>query len=616
MNRQLKIRDLLETAIRRFHAGRVEEASGFCEKVLKMDRKNPTALHLLGVVSHQAGNAERAARLLEKSLKSEPKNPDAQNYMGIVLAELGRLEPAERAFRRAVSLNPGFPEAYNNLGNTLKKKGKFATAMDSYEEALRLRPDYAEACNGLGGTLRETGEPEKAEAVLREALRIDPGHPEACLNLGNVLADLGRHDEAVNLYRQALEINPGLSDAHEYLTGALQSLGQPSETLHAARNWVRSEPQSARAQWVLGGALAAVEAFDEARAAYADALSRSDQPTLRARILFELSQLPGREADSAHLDEMQILLERVQELQAADPDTDYPSQLGFGIGALLDKLGRVEEAWQAFVTANERLDRICREGWADDEAIRAGYLDRARSWSGKLRRESATNSTLPVSLFILGPSRAGKSTIEKLAMSLEAVMPGHESLLISNCIQQASGQANAMGHGSPAVLDDQGHAAFLHAYEDAVRGFSGEYSAITYTHPSYILESGLLAETVPNARFVFVERDREDIALRIYMKLYNRNTNLYAYDRPKIEAYLDWYEAMCTAWVDVLGDGVIRVRYEDAVSQPEETRLRIARLCGLKETGVSLPELGDDRSVAGRYAGLKDANSANNTGSG
>ena len=372
--------------------------------------------------------------------------------------------------------------------------------------------------------------------------------------------------------------------------------------METARQWVSAEPESPRALWVLAGALASAEAFDEALATYEQAQSLTDDPVLQAKIVFEISQLPGRAPDPVHLQTLEDISAKVDELDAVDPDVDIHSQIAFGRAAMLDKLGKVEQAWTEFAAANARLNLALDEVWRGEVSTRANALEDARRWRRSTSADSDTQDALPASLFILGASRSGKSTVERVVGSLENVTRAYESLLVHELAAGALEAEVQPGSARLSALDDGEKMRFLGAYREAIQETAGQHRVVTNTHPHYIFEAGPIVELVPKARFVFVERDREDTALRIFMKLFNAGTNAYAYDLSKIYDYLDWTGAMFDAWEAKLGDRVLRLRYEDVVSEPEVARQKLAALCGIPGQGAEIPVLGDDRGAAEPYA--------------
>lgn len=65
--------------------GRLDEASTLYTRVLKAQRDNFDALHLLGVLNQQRGKTGEAYRLLIAALKVQPRSPDALNDRGSAL---------------------------------------------------------------------------------------------------------------------------------------------------------------------------------------------------------------------------------------------------------------------------------------------------------------------------------------------------------------------------------------------------------------------------------------------------------------------------------------------------------------------------------------------------
>jgi hypothetical protein len=103
---------------------------------------------------------------------------------------------------------------------------------------------------------------------------------------------------------------------------------------------------------------------------------------------------------------------------------------------------------------------------------------------------------------------------------------------------------------------------------------------VTNTHPGMIDQIGRIAECVPNARFVFVKRDVNDIVLRILMKKY-RSGNHYAYNLPNARHYVSWYYAMVDTWQAKLPKISLCIDYNELVADPNFLSGRIAALPGL-----------------------------------
>ena len=142
------------------------------------------------------------------------------------------------------------------------------------------------------------------------------------------------------------------------------------------------------------------------------------------------------------------------------------------------------------------------------------------------------------------------------------------------------------------------HQAFTENYADEIAVRAPDASVFTNSHLGTISDLGRIAETVPNMRVIFVERDADDIAHRIFGKIYPLDTNPYAYDIAAIRAHLDFHTRLIEAWSSHLGELSMRVSYEDMIADPKDTLAKIADFCGLPAPAGKLPELGDDRGCA------------------
>ena len=142
--------------------------------------------------------------------------------------------------------------------------------------------------------------------------------------------------------------------------------------------------------------------------------------------------------------------------------------------------------------------------------------------------------------------------------------------------------------------------SFKKHYVDLVRNFAGPGQIFTTTAPGIIGNINRAAQTLPNVRMVFVKRNIDDNALRIFMKQY-RNGNSHAYNVDNIRTYIKWYNEMIDLLHSRFPQISIVIQYEDLISKPEETLQTVSDLCGLDLLGSEIPIPGDDRGCAKPY---------------
>lgn len=202
------------------------KAERIYQQVLKVDPKNPDALHLLGVIAHQLGKNELAVQLIEKAIRYRPSSADFLNHLGEAHRGLGRFEEAVACYDKALAIEPDFAEALSNRGNALHKMKRVDEALAHYDKALSIKPDYAEALNNRGAVLQELKRHDEALSSYGEALAIRPDYAEAHRNLGAALHHLGRLEEAESCIRMALQLKPDYADALNNLALLLNAQGK------------------------------------------------------------------------------------------------------------------------------------------------------------------------------------------------------------------------------------------------------------------------------------------------------------------------------------------------------------------------------------------------------
>ena len=75
--------------------------------MLKAQRDNFDALHLLGVLKVQRGQPDEAHRLITAALKVDPRSADALSNLALVLHSLKRSDEALASVDKALALAPG-----------------------------------------------------------------------------------------------------------------------------------------------------------------------------------------------------------------------------------------------------------------------------------------------------------------------------------------------------------------------------------------------------------------------------------------------------------------------------------------------------------------------------
>ncbi len=271
-----------------------------------------------------------ASQACRAALAADPGNADARHLLGLVLRQAGDLPEAERWLRSSIERAPRRAEFRLNLGNLLRASGRLRDAEEQYRVALELDAGSRAARLALARLLNEGGaHPESADEA-RRLLGANPGDAEAWAILGAALRALGRTEESESAYRRATALKPDYAVAHHNLGALLGELKRAEESLAELEHAARLGARGPQLQFNRGRALMELGRFDDADAAFMDAVGANPRD-LQAHVL--LARLRYMRGDSAY----------ARDLQRAAAETG-DTRLRLALGDLLRRGGQPEAA--------------------------------------------------------------------------------------------------------------------------------------------------------------------------------------------------------------------------------------------------------------------------------
>ena len=256
------------------------------------------------------------------------------------------------------------------------------------------------------------------------------------------------------------------------------------------------------------------------------------------------------------------------------------SDLHYALGSAFNQLADYDAAWTHFTRANE-LDR----------ANLAPYRpEQTEAWFGRIRERCGTDWLSRFSgssgdpVFICGMFRTGSTLLEQVLAAHPRFTAGGESEFFPRLVLS---EFHEYPDGLDEATDEELSQWRLQHGEYAKRRTGGE-ARLTDKRPDNFLFVGLIKAVLPSARIVVTERDWRDSALSIYSTRLGAS-QAYATRLADIRHYMRLQSRLIDHWSAVLGEGLLRVTYEDLVTDPRET---IGRLLG------SLGEAWDERCLA------------------
>jgi tetratricopeptide (TPR) repeat protein len=428
----------------------------------------------------------------------------------------------------------------------LEQAGRLDEAVAAYQRLLARFPDLPDTWFNLAVLQRRLQQFDAALASYRQALDRGVAQPEeAHLNRAVIHADFLRQDEPARVELQAaLALNPRYVPALLNLANLHEDLGQR----------------------------------DEAAALYERALDVDPQCHSALARLAVLRTTAGPDADI--LQRVRTSLAR-QEVAPADR-----ANLGFALGAALEKAGAYDESFAAIVEANRQsrlsagpggasYDRDRHERFVDD-LIAAFPAPVGMTLATGSKPQQADVATAVQPIFVCGMFRSGSTLVEQILAGHPEIAAGGEIEFLPAIVRAEL--APFPGSMSRFTPPQAGNLAAR--YLALLTRLHPGAERVVDKRPDNFLYLGLIKTLFPDARIVHTTRDPLDLCLSIFF-LHLDHQMPYALDLLDIGHYYRQYRRLMAHWHSLYGDDIIDVHYDDLVREPRPVIERVLEACGL-----------------------------------
>jgi len=473
------------------------------------------------------------------------------------LRQQRRFDRAQRICESLVREHPDYVAAHHTLGLIHTDKKNFDRAFDHLSRAAMLDPRSWITLTALGNVCLELHANDMALLALEQARAIKPRDANVLVTLGEVYRREREYERAKEAYREAVALEDNLLPAIMGLGWACMELGQNAEAVDAFEGLIKRGMSAPAVLFALTGLPSAYINVD---------------------LLAELDKLPRGQTES---------------------EREFEQLAAFVRISALDKAGHYAEAWQQLVSVNRAIFLAGQEAFRDWSKRQQTSLAKFRANPMKAVSNNR-DSGQPISLFIIGPSRSGKSTLEQLVTTLEGVKCGYENPSVERAVRRTFQSEGLLTTSDFEMLPPGLYPQCRDIYLGELAQRVGSATVFTNTTPGNIYVAPLMAATFPNLRFIFLKRDMTDNVLRIFQRKYHKG-NPYSYDLKATRDYVAWYHQMIDLMAKKLPDIVRIVHYEDMIADPAAALRIAADLCGLPMTDKPLPKIADDRGCAEPY---------------
>lgn len=522
-----------------YSKGELSEAIRYSKDLIKKYKASYLIWYFYGVASMKKGQLAEAENALTNAGKLNSIFPDISYMLANVRYMRGNIDGALESFETTIQINSNNFDAHVQAAAIYGKKGRYNDAIRAYNKALEIIPDHAEIYNNRGVFQKEAGDFQGAAESYLRAIDLKPEYVDAHFNLGNLRADEGRLRAAASSYERALQIQPADAKVRNSLGAVLNEQGRSSEALACYLEVLRTKP-------------------------------------LYVKTIKNLTRFPSQ---SLSREVIEDLATKVDSLLDSDI---LPADKSFALADIQRLRGNTYTAFDLFCKANRIKSAQLTQRNMEDAEKREMALSKFRNWKPKNKPADENIKTL----FILGPSRSGKSTLEQIFSQNPSVHCAFERCRISGKHGEhwldKTKQLND-GNISQIKIDD----IFFFGGDEIDKSIK----LITCTHPGIIHYVAEIFENLPGAYFCMIQRDITDLAAEIFISNYTAD-NPYSYDPEAILQYIQWYNAMWHVASSKING--MTISYEAIVDNPHETLQGVGNFLNLNLATEEMASLGFD----------------------
>lgn len=447
--------------------------------------------------------------------------------------------------------------------------------------------------------------PEAASCFVAIALR-DPGHVPALLHASDALLQLDRYRDALRCALQASEHadhHPGLLVA---LCGRLRRFNESGRVLalisHAdpgrfpaaadrtelaslasrcgdqalAEAWiehaVRADPGHAPAQYLRGVIAMFRGDMPQARFALSACLAIAPDFAQAHWVLSSLPNDPGAgEGDAPAC--IRASLAR------ATPGSVGEAYLWFALHNALHALGRYDEAWEALMCGCA-LKR--RQAPYDPQTSAALFSALESLYTHEFVEPVDMPAGGYTPIFIVGMHRSGTTLLERILGSHPLVADGGETYAFTAQLDWAADRktTDALDLATLGRIAGADFAAIGAGFLGASRWRARDRPFLTEKLPANLLNAGLIAKALPQAKLVRVVRDPMDTCFS-NLRTYFTGAAPYSYDQLQLADHYMRCDGLARHLHQAMPGRILDVAYDDLVGDTEATVRRVLAFCGL-----------------------------------
>ena len=595
----------LEQAKSLLENSRLVEAEKHTEKILSDFPRNAEALYILAVCQRYLNRLEEALKTLSRLKKIRPGYGRAFQEEGHVCVKAGFVSQALNAYRHAVNLNNSLIASWAGLTKILKSQGKEKNANITQHEYEKLKALPVELLS-VRNMIAE-GKNFQAERLCRKFLMENKKNIEGMRLLASLGVAADVLDDAEFLLEKALEYEPNNNFARNDYMEVLYKRQKYQKSLKQAEILRKKEPKNLKYQIAYANQAVAVGKYKKALKIYDQAnKALPNNPELRLVHGHALKTIGNvdeaieayRKSYNARNDygdaywslanlktyrftPDEVLLMDEKESSTSTIITDR-IHLNFALGKYYEDSKLFDKSFVHYERGNElqqSQQHYKKEHMTDVLNLQIEYCNSALFES---KKEFGHDAADPI--FIVGLPRAGSTLLEQILASHSKVEGTLELPNIPALAYKLAGRKTV--NETPdypknlITLSAETLEKFGKDYLDETRIHRTKLPHFIDKMPNNFRHIALIHLILPNAKIIDARRNPMACCFSGFKQLFASGQQ-FSYGLEEIGTYYKDYVEVMNHWDKVLPGKILRVQYEDVVSNLENEVTRILEYCNL-----------------------------------
>ena len=605
IDQRKQIDERLEQAKSLLENSRLVEAEKHTEKILSDFPRNAEALYILAVCQRYLNRLEEALKTLSRLKKIRPGYGRAFQEEGHVCVKAGFVSQALNAYRHAVNLNNSLIASWAGLTKILKSQGKEKNANITQHEYEKLKALPVELLS-VRNMIAE-GNNFQAERLCRKFLMENKKNIEGMRLLASLGVAADVLDDAEFLLEKALEYEPNNNFARNDYMEVLYKRQKYQKSLKQAEILRKKEPKNLKYQIAYANQAVAVGKYKKALKIYDQAnKALPNNPELRLVHGHALKTIGNvdeaieayRKSYNARNDygdaywslanlktyrftPDEVLLMDEKESSTSTIITDR-IHLNFALGKYYEDSKLFDKSFVHYERGNElqqSQQHYKKEHMTDVLNLQIEYCNSALFES---KKEFGHDAADPI--FIVGLPRAGSTLLEQILASHSKVEGTLELPNIPALAYKLAGRKTV--NETPdypknlSTLSAETLEKFGKDYLDETRIHRTKLPHFIDKMPNNFRHIALIHLILPNAKIIDARRNPMACCFSGFKQLFASGQQ-FSYGLEEIGTYYKDYVEVMNHWDKVLPGKILRVQYEDVVSNLENEVTRILEYCNL-----------------------------------